>query len=226
MPREDVLAAARKSPLFSRLKPRALDAVLRRGALSRHEGGESIFMSGDPADRFYLVVRGRVKIFKLSSGGAQQILHGFGPGETFGEAAMWEGGRFPACAEALEPTQLLAVSRAVLREAFGRDPELAIGMLAGLSRRLRELVGLVEELSLKDVPARLAGALLDEAEKAGGSAFCMKRTKAELAAAIGTIPETLSRALRKLKRAGWIEVRGPRIAVFRPDELRRLSGRD
>jgi CRP/FNR family transcriptional regulator len=101
-----------------------------------------------------------------------------------------------------------------------------MGMMAGLSKKLLGFVRLVEDLSLKEVPARLAGALLDEAGKAGSSRFRLRRTKAELAAHLGTIPETLSRGLRKLQDAGVIAVRGPEIRVLNPAELRKRAGQD
>jgi CRP/FNR family transcriptional regulator len=224
--RPDLLRAMRASPLFSALRPEALDSLARRGAVRGYGGGESVFQAGEPADRFFLVVRGRVKVFKLSAQGGQQILHSYGPGTTFGEAAMWAGGRFPAYSEALEPAALFSLSRAALRDAFAGNPDLAIGMMAGLSLKLREFVALVEDLSLREVPARLAGALLSEAQKAGAQRFRMQRTKAELAAHLGTIPETLSRGLRKLQDAGLISVRGPQIAVLKPAELRRLADGD
>jgi len=224
--RQELLRALKTSPLFCALRPEALDGLARRGMVRGYGPGEAVFQAGEPADRFFLVVRGRVKVFKLSARGGEQILHSFGPGSTFGEAALWAGGRYPAYSEALERTALFVLSRAVLRDAFAGNPDLAIGMMAGLSQKLREFVELVETLSLKDVPARLAGALLAEARRAGSERFRMRRTKAELASSLGTIPETLSRGLRKLKDAGLIAVRGPEITILRPPGLRRLAEGD
>ena len=222
----DLLRAMKASPLFCALRPGPLELVALRGQVRGYEAGESVFLAGEPADRFFLVVRGRVKVFKLSVRGGEQILHAYGPGTTFGEAAMWAGGRFPAYCEALEPAALFVLSRSALRDAFAGNPDLAIGMMAGLSQKLREFVQLVEDLSLKEVPARLAGALLCEAKKAGSEKFRMRQTKAELASHLGTIPETLSRGLRKLKDAGLIAVRGPEFSILKPAGLRRLAGED
>ena len=221
--RSDLLAAMKASPLFSALKPGALDFVLRRGSLRRCPAGETVVQAGEPADCFFLIISGRVKVFRISARGGEQVLHAFGPGETFGEAAMWAGGRYPAYAEAVTPAALFALSRRALRDAFAADPELAIGMMAGLSQKLREFVRLIEDLTLREVPARLAGALLDETRRAGAPRFRMRQSKAELAAQLGTIPETLSRALRKLKGAGLIAVRGPEITALKPAELRKLA---
>jgi CRP/FNR family transcriptional regulator len=137
---------------------------------------------------------------------------------------MWAGGRFPAYASALERSALFILPRVALRAAFAGNPDLAIGMMAGLSQKLRGFVQLVEELSMKDVPARLAGALLAQAQKSGSEKFRLRRTKAELASELGTIPETLSRGLRKLQDAGLIAVRGPEVHLLKAAELRRLAG--
>jgi len=221
--RPDLLRAMKVAPLFCALQPEALESLARRGLVRRYGAGEAVFQAGEPADRFFLVVCGRVKVFRLSAHGGEQILHSCGPGTTFGEAAMWAGGRFPAYCEALEPAALFILSRTALRDAFAGNPDLAIGMMDGLSQKLREFVQLVEDLSLKEVPARLAGALLAEAQKAGCGKFRMRRSKQELASHLGTIPETLSRGLRRLKDAGLIAVRGPEIAILKPAELRRLA---
>ncbi len=224
--RAELLRAMAESPLFCALKPGVLQLVALRGQTRGYAAGESVFEAGEPADRFFLVVRGRVKVFRISPRGGEQILHVFGPGVPFGEAAMWAGGCFPAYAQALEPAALFILPRAALRSAFAANPDLAIGMMAGLSQKLRGFVQLVDDLSLKEVPARLASALLDEAKRAGADRFRLRRTKAELAASLGTIPETLSRGLRKLQDAGVLSVRGPEISVLKPAELRKLAGRD
>jgi CRP/FNR family transcriptional regulator len=221
--RAELLRVMKDSPLFCALRPGPLELVALRGQTKAYDAGESVFEAGEPADRFFLVIRGRVKIFRISPRGGERILHIFGPGVPFGEAAMWAGGRFPAYAQALEPAVLFILPRAALRSAFAANPDLAMGMMAGLSKKLLGFVRLVEDLSLKEVPARLAGALLEEAGKAGSNRFRLRRTKAELAAHLGTIPETLSRNLRRLRDAGIIAVRGPEIRIIRPDELRRLT---
>ncbi|MCX5795951.1 MAG: Crp/Fnr family transcriptional regulator [Elusimicrobia bacterium] len=232
MPREplpsrpNLLRVMKASPLFCALRPEAMSLVLRRGSVRAYAAGEAVFQAGEPADCFFLVIFGRVKVFKLSARGGEQILHSFGPGTTFGEAALWAGGRYPAYSEAIERSVLFVLSRAALRDAFAGSPDLAIGMMAGLSQKLREFVQLVEDLSLKEVPARLAGALLAEAKRAGSERFRIRRTKAEFASQLGTIPATLSRGLRKLQDAGLIAVRGPEVSILKSPELRRLADGD
>jgi len=173
--------------------------------------GQTIFGEGDEGEGFYVVVSGRVKVFKLSPDGKEQILHIFGAGEPFGEAAVFAGERFPANAEALEESRVFFFPRPTFVELIGQNPSLALNMLAVLSRRLRKLSSLVEDLSLKEVPGRLAAYLLylSEGNKKAVEVQ-LDVSKNQLASLLGTIPETLSRILAKLSREGFIKSNGPR----------------
>jgi CRP/FNR family transcriptional regulator, dissimilatory nitrate respiration regulator len=226
MPRPEAgfLRALRAAPMFSMVNPAALERFMHRCILRRVGSGEAVFEAGAKADRFFAVLHGRVKVFKISPKGDEQTLHLYGTGRTFGEAAMWARGAYPAFASAVEDSLLLAVPREVLRLAAAEDPDLVMGMLAGMSAKLHEFVSLIEDISLKEVPARLAGALLAEARRAGANRFRLNRTKRELASQIGTIPETLSRALAKLKSAGLIDLKGAVFTLKDPGGLRGLSG--
>ncbi|MFH1725012.1 MAG: Crp/Fnr family transcriptional regulator [Elusimicrobiota bacterium] len=221
--KEAAARAMRAAPMFSALSPKALHTLLARGLTRLFKAGEVIFQPGERADRFCVVLGGRVKVYQISPRGDEQILHLYGPGRTFGEAAMWSGGAFPAFAEPVEDARLLIITQATLRRAIAADPDLAMGIMAGLSAKLREFVRLIEELSLKEVPARLAGALLAESKKAGARKFRMRQTKRALAAHLGTIPETMSRALRKLKSAKLIDVQGSTITILDAEGLRKFS---
>jgi len=173
--------------------------------------GESIFSEGDEGAGLYVVVSGRVKIFKLSVEGKEQILHIFGLGEPFGEVAVFTGKRFPAHAEALEETRAFFFPRKDFIDLIRKDPFLALNMLAVLSQRLRRFSGLIENLSLKEVPGRLAAYLLflGEGKKAPDD-LTLEISKNQLAGLLGTIPETLSRILTRMAREGFIVSRGPR----------------
>jgi len=206
-------------PLFSGLELRDLREVLRTCRLQKLPGGAEILMPGQIADRFYVILAGRVKIFQLSPHGDEQILHMYESGQTFGEAAMWAGGTFPAYAEAATPVQLLVVRREDLQALITRRPELAIAMIAGLSAKLQEFNRLIERLSLKEVPARLAQVLLDLSREQRSRTVRLRQTKRELAAQIGTIAETLSRAFARLRGEGLIEVSGREIIILDPEGL-------
>ena len=218
---QDALAAARRMPLFAAMDDRAVEQVLRRCHTIRRKAGSFIFATDEPAERFFLILAGEVKLYKLSPRGDQQILHLYGPGKAFGEAAVLSGGKNPATAEAVTDCQLLAVGRAELRAAVAENPDLALAMLAGMSAKLREFNKLIEELSLKDVPARLAGALLRQAGES--DSFDLPQTKRQLAGQIGTIPETLSRCLAKLAAAGLIRVDGKRIVILNRNRLTEIA---
>lgn len=219
----ETLSAIRKAPVFSQLDDRTLRAFVEQCQTIRVKAGAQVLRPSQPADRFFAVLSGQVKIYKLSPRGDEQILHLYGPGETFGEAAMWAKIDFPAHAQAVEDARLLVVPRDTLRRALADNAELAMGMLAGLSAKLREFNLLIERLSLMEVPARLAGTLLQLAQKAGAPSFRLEQSKRELAGQIGTVPETLSRALAKMKKQGVIQVQGSQIRVLDMDALREMA---
>jgi CRP/FNR family transcriptional regulator len=175
--------------------------------------GESIFLEGDEGTGFYVVISGRVKISKISTEGKEQILHIFGPGEPFGEVAVFAGKRFPAHAEALEETRAFFFPRTAFIDLIRKDPSMALNMLAELSIRLRRFTLLVENLSLREVPGRLAAYLLFLSERKKGKEkeeVELDVSKNQLASLLGTIPETLSRILARMTREGFIKSSGQR----------------
>ncbi|KPK84833.1 MAG: transcriptional regulator [Deltaproteobacteria bacterium SM23_61] len=198
-------------PLFQGLDRKHYDRLAMIVTDRVFQKGETIFGEEDEGTGFYVVLSGRVKVFKLSPEGKEQILHIFGPGEPIGEVAVFTGRRFPASAEALEETRAFFFARKEFMDLIRRDPSLALNMLAVLSQRLRRFSALIENLSLKEVPGRLAAYLLYLGEgKEGKSEVTLEIPKNQLASLLGTIPETLSRILAKLTREGIIKSIGPR----------------
>jgi|SRR5208283_1514802 len=186
--------------------------------------GQSIFSDGDDATGFYVIISGRVKVFKLSSEGKEQILHIFGPGDAFGEVPMFAGEHFPANAEALEKSRLFFFPRTAFIALIKREPSLAMNMLAALSKLLRQLTRLIEDLSLKEVPGRLAAYLLYLSERGNDPEHLeLDITKGQLASLLGTIPETLSRILSKMSTQGIIQVQGKWIRLLNREALEDLS---
>ena len=218
-----IAAAMRQIPLFSALGEAELAGLIEACRTQHAAAGTQVLSPLQQADAFYVILAGKVKVYKLSPRGDEQILHMYGPGQTFGEAAMWAGVRYPAHAEVLADSTLLAISRTALRDLIARNAETAMNMLAGMSAKLREFNQLIEQLSLKEVPARLADILLELPAKPGTNTVVLRQTKRELAAQIGTIAETLSRAFRKLSSSGLIEVNGPEITILDPDGLVELA---
>ena len=185
---------------------------------------ETIFSEGEPGRGFYVVGSGRVKIFKMSPEGKEQILHIFGVGEPFGEVPVFTGKNFPASAEPLEDCRLLFFPRDSFVGLIRKNPSVALGMLAVLSRRLRVFANLIEDLSLKEVPGRLAAYLLYLSEKERGArTLDLTITKGQLASLLGTIPETLSRILGKMSSQGFIETDGRKIEILDPKGLEELA---
>ncbi len=219
----EIAAAVQKVPLFSALSEAELHQLLRVCPTRNIPAGSQVLSPSQQAEKFYVILAGKVKLYKLSAKGDEQILHMYGPGDTFGEAAMWAGICYPAHAEALAETALLVVNRSVLKDLIDRNSELALAMLGGMSAKLRQFNQLIEHLSLKEVPARLGDILLDLPAKPGTNTVVLKQTKRELAAQIGTIPETLSRAFKKLSVMGLIEVNGSQITILDPDGLAELA---
>ncbi len=185
------------------------------GVSRRVAKGQTIFLDGDKATGFYVILTGKVKIYKLAPEGKEQILHVFGAGEPFGEVPTFANAVFPAHAEAIEKTQLLFLPRESFIRQISQDPDLAMGMLATLSRRLLHMTKLVESLSLQNVSKRLAAYLLRLSEgQKQAAAVQLDMNKGEVASYLGTIPATLSRALNRLTNQNLIEVQGRRIIIL------------
>jgi CRP/FNR family transcriptional regulator len=211
-------------PLFQGLPRKQLLELAELAEKRAFDRGESIFAEGDEGTGFYVVLSGQVRVFKLSPEGREQVLHIFGPGEPFGEVPVFAGEHFPAHAEALQKSRLLFFSRRSFIDLIEKEPGLAMNMLAVLSRRLRQFTRLIEDLSLKEVPGRLAAYLLYASEGSGkGDLLELDISKAQLASILGTIPETLSRILAKMSQSEMIEVKGRTIRIRDREALEELS---
>jgi len=211
-------------PLFAGLPEEQINDLAMIVEGHSLEKGEIIFSEGDEGEGFYVVISGRVKIFKLSFEGKEQILHILGPGEPFGEVPVFAGQRFPAHSEAIEKSRVFYFSREDLLQLIRKNPDIAMNMLAVLSKRLRQFTSLIDDLSLKEVPGRLASHLLYLSDlQKGSSELELTITKGQLASLLGTIPETLSRILTKMAGQGLIESLGNKIKILDREELIALA---
>jgi CRP/FNR family transcriptional regulator len=211
-------------PLFQGLPEKQILELQEVSQEVNFDKNQTIFNQEDQGNGFYVVVNGRVKVYKLSLDGREQILHVFGPGEPIGEVPVFAGDTFPAHALALEPSKLLFFPRERLRSLFEEDPSLALNMLAVLARRLREFTRLVEDLSLKELPSRLASYLVQLQDAQGGrDQVNLEVSKGTLAKVLGTSQETLSRVLKRMSEAGIIEVDKRRITIIRDGDLEDLA---
>jgi CRP/FNR family transcriptional regulator len=213
-------------PIFGGLPEGQLKEI-QKIAIDRHfKKGEAIFSEGDDGDGFFVVADGLVKIFKLSKEGKEQILHIFGPGEPFGEVPVFSGQRFPANAQAIVESRLLFFPRGAFIDLISGNPSLALNMLAVLSKRLRQFTVQIENLSLKEVPGRLAAYLIYLANEQGKEdSVELNISKGQLASLLGTIPETLSRIFARMNSEGLIEVKGRAISLFNRKKLEELAER-
>lgn len=220
----DLPEVLRKAPLFANLPHDDLRRVAEI-ASARHFGKrESVFREGERADGFFVVAEGRVKVFKLSEDGKEQVLHLIGPGQSFAEATIFEGGTYPAHAEALEGCDLVFLPKRLFTDLLERNPRIALRMMASLSRWLKRMTDLVENIALRDVETRLVRYLSDELAGRGvaikdGTAYELDVSKNVLASRLGTVPETFSRTLKKLQEEGKIRVKGKQIRILKADSL-------
>lgn len=220
-----ILSTLTESVLFRGLDAQALAALATLATLKRVSQGEEVFAAGEPALGFFVVASGRIRVYVLSPEGKEQTLHSFSAGEPVGEAAVFAGLPYPAYAQAASEACLLYIPREGFARLIGQRPEVALNMLATLSQRLRAFARKIEDLSLKDVPGRLAGYLLEHATTDSDGHLCvnLKESKSLLATSLGTTPESLSRTLARLRAAGMIDVDRRKVTILQERQLADLA---
>ena len=221
---EKILNIISAIPIFNGLPDDQIKAIKRIALEKPVNRGEILFSEGDDGRGFYVVVVGRIKVFKVSPEGKEQILHILGPGQPFGEVSVFAGQKFPANAQALDKGRVLFFPRAAIVDLIAANPSLALNMLAVMSKKLRQFAVQIENLSLKEMPARLASYLIYLAqEQQSDQAVTLKISKGQLASILGTIPETLSRVFAKLSGQNLIRVEGKKITLLDPSGLEELA---
>ena len=211
-------------PLFNGLPEDQLEAIKNIAVAKPINKGEIVVSEGDEGKGFFVIVEGRVKVFKVSAEGKEQILHIFGPGQPFGEVPVFAGQRFPANAQAIDKARVLFFPRVAIVDLITANPSLALNMLAEMSKKLRLFAVQIENLSLKEMPARLATYLIHLADEQGEEeSVNLKISKGQLASILGTIPETLSRIFAKLSGNNLIRVEGKKITLLDRSGLEALA---
>lgn len=215
------LLNVRSIPLFQGLTDDALgmlEGILKEREFAR---GQSIFNEGSESTGFYIIIKGRVKVYKLSSEGKEQTLHIVGSKELLGAVSAFAGSPYPAYAEAIEKTRVLFFPRKEFLALIQKEPSVVMNMMAKLAMRLQHFTKMIEDLSLKEVPGRLAAHLLYLCGQKGcGNAVEIDISKGQLASLLGTIPETLSRILRRMSERGIIKVSGRKMMLLDKKALR------
>jgi len=211
-------AILKKTPLFASLTNAELQALALRTTRRRFQRSAQLFAEGDPCAGLFLVAAGKIRIFKLSPSGREQILAIEGPGGSFAELPVFDGGNYPAAASALEDTEVLFISRKDFQNFCREHPEVALKVIAVVGSRLRRLVGIIEELSFTTVRQRLIALIVRLAQAGGkpakeGIQVELTKSHQELAAELGTVRELVSRNLGRLHAEGFLEVEGRKIVV-------------
>ncbi|MBN2438192.1 MAG: Crp/Fnr family transcriptional regulator [Deltaproteobacteria bacterium] len=213
-----------KSQLFGGLPEEHIEEIRKISVDKHFNKGEIIFFDGDEGVGFYLVVEGSVNVYKLSPEGKEQILHIVKEGETIGAVPVFSGKSFPANARAISKSHLLFFPREKFMHLLINKPSLTMNILALLSMRLREFTIQVENLSLKEIPGRLAAYLLYLSQEQGGKDLIkLNLSKVQLANLLGTGPESLSRALGNMKSRKLVEEEGANIRLINSDALKKLA---
>lgn len=185
-----------------------------------------LFHEGDPARGCYLVQSGAINVHRVNAAGKEQVIHVFRGGESLAEATLATTTGYPANARAVESSTVLLIPKAPMVELIGRRPDLALRMLGSMSSHLRVLVGMLDDLTLKDVETRLLNWLVKHARTSKGGVIQLGGTKRVLAAELGTSSETLSRTLARLRDEKLISVSGKTITVHSPDRLAAMLRRN
>jgi CRP/FNR family transcriptional regulator len=216
--RFDIAAVLEKTALLSGLTAGELQMLSGRTVRKRFHAGESLFSEGEPCNGLHIIARGRVRIFKTSAGGREQVLAVNNPGESVAELPVFDGGPYPASAVAIEDAEIAFISRRDFQAYCMEHPEVALKVLATVGGRLRRLVGIIEELSFTTIRQRLITALLRLAESEGkqtsrGIEFQLPASHQELASQLGTVRELISRNLMRLQAEGLLDVDARQIVV-------------
>ncbi|MGW8265363.1 MAG: Crp/Fnr family transcriptional regulator, partial [Longimicrobiales bacterium] len=195
----------------------ALELVARRMVHRTAPAGTILFRKGERARGVYLLVRGRVEIYRSTSDGREQVLHSETPVQSVAELPVFDGGEYPASGRTSEDSELYFLSRDDFERLYREHPEIADALIRNLGRRLRKLVHVVEKVTLRSIPSRVAKTLIEVAESSGvlreGGRFRLSRTQSALAHELATTRESVARALGDLRRNGIIETEGRRVTI-------------
>jgi CRP/FNR family transcriptional regulator, dissimilatory nitrate respiration regulator len=216
--RPDVWSAFRACRLWRTASDEAVAALARTAKVREVARGTSLAVEGDPADEFGVIVTGKARVFYLGADGRQITFETLEAGDPVAAVAALAGGRYPAHAEAATPGTVACVRGEALFDLLEKEPQVARTLVSDLAGRVANFTAVVQSLAL-DVPSRLARYLFQRSLQAGrptakGLEIDLGMKKGELAMALGTVPETLSRAFAKLKDDGIVDVHGSKVIVL------------
>lgn len=215
---EDVIEQLGSVSYFAGLRQELLAEIATAMTKRVYEPGEVVFFEGDQARSLYIVQDGYLKAVKISTEGREQVLQVMGPKEVFGAIVVFHGVENPATVMALERSTVYSIDQETMKRLLAANSELATRVIEILASRVLHLLNLVEDLSLRSVEARLARMLIERSEE-GLVARHRWTTQAEMAARLGTVPDVLNRALRKLAEEGAIQVDRHQIQILDSEAL-------
>ncbi|GMU85744.1 MAG: hypothetical protein AMXMBFR48_09860 [Ignavibacteriales bacterium] len=218
----------RDIPLFSELSIEQLREISALSEIRSCKRKERLFTENEQYKGFYILLKGTIKVYKITDSGREAVMHLLKPISSFGDIPLFDGKDYPVNAEATEESLVLFVSKDGFISLLRKNPEIALKMLGGFAKRLKKLVGQVEDLTTRDIRLRLAKYLLEEIKNAGTEnlpepVVTLTLPKSALASYLGTITETLSRTFKKLQEDGIIKVRNNKIIVINCPALKELA---
>ena len=231
MEKQQLSEQLQKADLFSRLEADDLASLLPIARTRQVSTGKILFAAGDPASGFYVLLEGKIKLYKVSADGKEYILRVVHGGQTFAEAAAFSGLSYPVFAETMSPCSLAYFGADEFRDLIQDSPQLALNMIATMAALLQSLNQKIEDLSLREVAARLSRHLLAQARQHSGDVsdgviFQLETTKSALAARLGTISETLSRTFKKLQQQGMVAVERDQVTLLDCRQLQQVADGD
>jgi CRP-like cAMP-binding protein len=211
----------RSAYLFANLSPEQLERVARKARHVSLAEGKVLFSQGDQADRFFFLLSGQVKLYRLSAEGNEKIIEIVGAGHTFAEALMFQARpRYPVSCAALAPAELVAIDAVDFTAMLRGSVDTCMMLLGELSQRLRGLIAEIDRLSLQSATCRVAGYLLTKAP-ADADEYQLDVPKGVVASRLSVKPETFSRIVKHLSESQIIAVHGGLIRILDRDALRR-----
>ena len=217
----------RRAPLFASLDDEAFAALTKEITEVDLSRGATLFHEGDPGDQLYFIVSGKIKLGRTASDGRENLVAVMGPGEIFGEMALFDPSPRSTSATAVSETRLAGLKHENLRKVIQHSPEVSAQLLQALARRLRRTNENLADLVFSDVPGRVAKALLDLADRFGrpatdGILVAHELTQEELAQLVGASRETVNKALAEFVQRGWIRLENRAVVIL---DLQRLKQR-
>ncbi len=200
-------------PYFQDIEPSALQEIVQAAFLKEYESGQLVLLEGEQASGLYIVQQGKLKVSKISLDGREQILQFLDSGEVFNAISVLAGGTNAATVTALEPSQVWLIRRETILKLLDTHPQFARRVIQDLAGRVLHLISLVEDLSLRSVESRLARLLL---ENSVNDRVQRQRwaTQNEMASRLGTVPDVVSRTLRRLAERGLIQINRHEIRLI------------